>query len=133
MSHTCHSSVIIGLRVDKSDAVKKTLKKGCNHPAPKDAKFCPECGMLREFVDEQPFYDEFKPYEVHSNFAKVIIGLEIAEASSWSDNDEDMSLVNSRQLARLLEVENALRPLIEKQGLPWKENEFGIWLMVHAG
>jgi hypothetical protein len=132
MSHSCHSSVVIGLRIDKANAVKRVLKKGCNHPVPNDAKFCPECGKVREFVEEKSFYDEFQPYEVYTNFGKVLIGLEIAEASdAWNNDDKDMSFVNSRQLDRVLEVEKALKPLIEKQGLPWKESEFGIWLMVH--
>jgi hypothetical protein len=128
MSHTCHSSVIIGLRLNKEDAIKKTTKNGCKHTVPEKAKFCPECGEPREIEEKEAYYDEFKPYEVYSNYQKVIVGLVITEASSW-DEDQAMSLINS--LDRVEEVKKVLRPLIEKEGIRWKDSEFGIWLMAH--
>ena len=138
VDYTAYSA--IGVMVPREALWRKVRVRCCTHP-PGDGKFCSACGkpVWAERSEPREGYDpddclwnghrvaETEGMDVSPRFVVCVKGG--CASAGESSGTKRLGL----DFAALAEAKEELRGMLEKEGIGWREDAFGLWTILLCG
>ena len=123
-------STVLGVKVNPKDLLKTSTVKGCDHPIPKKAKFCPDCGgpatveEIKLIVDDD---NKINGLDVcyTTDEKETVVGIVLSHVRS-----EDNEIAGS-PLPFFDPAYKTIRDILEPLNL-WNEKNYALWTVMNC-